>query len=224
MYLVLSALPCHCLGSPPMWRNTKYRKLEVQVARCFLGPSTLLDNIWEIAHSGGPHLWFLLVSAWCWPVSWVVPSSHALYRVAMPQICGKVFSGAAVTGIGYQLLSHPTLTCLDRLVVRVVDCQPKGPRFDSPAWHRFETSGRVRNFEGVFGRRLNCAANNTLAKDLATVSSWLSNMRDRQYNKCIEARLYRVWRVTLSSPWLTSSTGIKPEKISHIFSSSTTAK
>ena len=66
-------LPCRCLGSPPMWRNTKYRKLEVQVARCFLGPSTLLDNIWEIAHSGGFHLWFLLVSASCWPVSWLCP-------------------------------------------------------------------------------------------------------------------------------------------------------
>ena len=211
-----------------MWRNTKYRKLEVQVARCFLGPSTLLDNIWEIAHSGGPHLWFLLVSAWCWPVSWVVPSSHALYRVAMPQICCKVFSGAAVTGIGYQLLSHPTLTCLDRLVVRVVDCQPKGPRFDSPAWHRFETSGRVRNFEGVFGRRLNSLSKQHFGQgcddSVYRLGSQIWKIPKWKCNKCIEARLYRVWRVTLSSPWLTSSTGIKPEKISDIFSSSTTAK
>ena len=48
-------------------------------------------------------------------------------------MCGKGFSGAAVTGIirYYQLdsqweLSHPISTCLDRLVVGGVDCQPKG--------------------------------------------------------------------------------------------------
>ena len=44
----------------------------------------------------------LLVSAWCWPLSWVVSSSHDLNTVFSEQypchICGKAFSGAAVTG------------------------------------------------------------------------------------------------------------------------------
>ena len=45
----------------------------------------------------------LLVSAWCWPLSWVVSSSHDLNSVPATFVAKRSMEQLLQEGIGYQL-------------------------------------------------------------------------------------------------------------------------